>query len=79
MEREAGRMAFDAIQKATARAATVTESERALIRALAARYTADPPEDRSALDAAYAREMRDVVRRFTVTCRRSSEPVSASA
>jgi tetratricopeptide (TPR) repeat protein len=64
MEREAALAAYDAIQKATARAAKAAASERALIRALAARYTAEPPEDRTALDAAYAREMRDVVRRY---------------
>jgi hypothetical protein len=64
MEREAALAAYAAIQEAMARAANATENERALIRALAARYSADPPEDRSALDAAYARAMRDVVRRY---------------
>jgi tetratricopeptide (TPR) repeat protein len=64
MDREAALAAHDAIQKATARAPKAAENERALIRALAARYTANPPEDRSALDAAYAREMREVVRRY---------------
>ncbi len=41
-----------------------TPSERALIRALAARYAADSPDDRTALDAAYARELRAVVRQY---------------
>lgn len=64
MEREAALAAHDAIQKALAREAHATRRERALIRALAARYAADPPEDRSALDAAYARELRQVVRSY---------------
>jgi tetratricopeptide (TPR) repeat protein len=64
MERAAALAAYDAIQKAIAREANAKGNERALIRALAARYAADPPEDRAALDAAYARQMRDMVRRY---------------
>ena len=37
---------------------------RALVGALGRRYVADPPEDRSALDWAYADAMRDVAARF---------------
>ena len=62
MEREAALAAYEAIQKAIAREANASPRERALIRALAARYAADPPRDRSALDAAYARGLRRVVR-----------------
>ena len=60
MEREAALAAYDAIQQAVLREAKANPKERALIRALAARYAADPPKDRSALDAAYARALREV-------------------
>lgn len=62
MEREAALAAYQAIREAIAREAKATPRERALIRALAARYATEPPDDRSALDAAYARELRQVVR-----------------
>jgi tetratricopeptide (TPR) repeat protein len=62
MEREAAVAAHEAIQKAIAREQSASATERALIRALAARYVADPPEDRSALDTAYARALEAVVR-----------------
>ncbi|HZL97011.1 MAG TPA: hypothetical protein VFB99_25360, partial [Vicinamibacterales bacterium] len=52
MEREAALAAYDAIQKAIAREGTANTKERALIHALAARYAAEPPEDRSSLDRA---------------------------
>lgn len=64
MAREAALAAHGAVQKAIARQAKASETERALIGALAARYAADPPEDRSSLDAAYARELGEVVRRY---------------
>jgi tetratricopeptide (TPR) repeat protein len=64
MDRVAGLAAHAAMQKAIAREKNASEKERALIRALAARYVADPPDDRSALDAAYARELREAVRRY---------------
>jgi tetratricopeptide (TPR) repeat protein len=64
MEREAALAAYEAVQQAVAREANASPRERALIRALAARYVADPPEDRSALDAAYARELRAVVQEY---------------
>jgi tetratricopeptide (TPR) repeat protein len=64
MEREAALAAYDAIQQAIAREATANEKERALIRALAVRYTAEPQEDRSALDAAYAKALRDAAQRY---------------
>jgi tetratricopeptide (TPR) repeat protein len=62
MEREAALAAYAAIQQAIAREATASPGERALIRALAARYAANPPDDRSALDQAYAHELAIVVR-----------------
>jgi len=42
----------------------VTPLERALIDALAKRYSSDPKRDRAALDAAYADAMTDVTRYF---------------
>jgi len=63
MERGAALAAYDAIQKAIAREATANTKERALIHALAARYAAEPPEDRSSLDRAYADALRDVAQR----------------
>ena len=60
MEREAALAAYDAIQQAVLREAKANPKERALIRALAVRYAADPPKDRSALDAGYARALREV-------------------
>jgi tetratricopeptide (TPR) repeat protein len=64
MEREAALAAYDAIQKAIAREATAGAKERALIRALATRYAANPPKDRATLDAAYAQALRDVAQRY---------------
>jgi tetratricopeptide (TPR) repeat protein len=64
MEREAALAAYDAIQKAIAREAASNTKERALIRALAARYAAEPPEDRSGLDRAYADALRDIAQRY---------------
>ena len=64
MGREAALAAYDAVQKARAREAGATAKERALIAALAARYAAEPPEDRTALDTAYARELGAVARQF---------------
>ncbi len=62
MDEAASLAAYEAIQRAvelTGNAATV---ERDLIEALAVRYALPPPEDRAALDAAYADAMRDVWR-----------------
>ena len=64
MDRAAGLAAYEAVRKALDREGKATPRERALIRALAARYAADPPDDRTALDAAYARELRAVVRQY---------------
>ncbi len=56
--------AWDALAEATARAGAASPVERALIEALAARYAWPQPGDRAPLDAAYARAMADVRRRF---------------
>ncbi len=57
---EAGKAAFAAVRQAQALAPEASEREQAYIAALAARYTAEPPEDRSALDLAYAQAMKRV-------------------
>jgi hypothetical protein len=67
MDEPRARAAWDALQKANAAAAHASPAERALITALAARYTdpAKPPipftfEDRARLDKAYADAMAKV-------------------
>jgi tetratricopeptide (TPR) repeat protein len=64
MDATAGVAARAAIQQARERESHASETERALVGALAARYAADPPADRAALDAAYARAMGEIVRRY---------------
>ena len=55
---EAARQAYEAVQQARKLATYASERERAYIDALANRYAAEPPEDRSDLDQAYADAMR---------------------
>ena len=64
MDPEDAPAAWDAIQRAMALRADAAAVEVALIEALATRYAADAPEDRSGLDAAYADAMREVAARF---------------
>jgi tetratricopeptide (TPR) repeat protein len=52
--------AYDVIQRARSLAPTSSPRERGLIDALAARYAAAPPADRTPLDRAYADAMRAV-------------------
>jgi tetratricopeptide (TPR) repeat protein len=61
---ERSRAAWDALQKAIARNGNATPVERALIEALAKRYADPPPEDRKALDEAYAAAMREVWKKY---------------
>jgi tetratricopeptide (TPR) repeat protein len=49
--------AWAALQKAQARTPKASEREQSYIRALSKRYRPNPPEDRSALDRAYAEAM----------------------
>ncbi len=56
--------ALAAMDKAMALHSGVTPVERALIEAVAKRYSRDPGAERAALDAAYAEAMLDVARRF---------------
>ncbi|MEX5220063.1 MAG: hypothetical protein NW701_19755 [Nitrospira sp.] len=64
MSPEAGKHAYEAVQKARALASTATPEERAYIDALAVRYSAEPEDKREALDAAYADAMGKVWARY---------------
>ncbi|TWT20072.1 hypothetical protein FQY83_09980 [Luteimonas marina] len=54
--------AWQRLQRARELAPNASEREQAFITALSARYAEDPPEDRSALDAAYAEAARELAR-----------------
>jgi tetratricopeptide (TPR) repeat protein len=56
--------AFDAIRRASALSMKVSARERALVEALAARYSADASADRAALDKAYADAMQAVAAKY---------------
>jgi len=58
--------ALAAVERAMALRGEASPMERALIEAVALRYSADPGADRAALDARYADSMLDVARRFPV-------------
>lgn len=60
MTAEQSRDAWAALGRAMALRERATPVERALIEALSARYAAEPPADRRALDEAYAAAMRTV-------------------
>jgi tetratricopeptide (TPR) repeat protein len=64
MDVASARLAYAAVQQADRHANRVSPREQALIRALATRYAAEPTVDRTALDAAYARAMAEVVQQF---------------
>jgi tetratricopeptide (TPR) repeat protein len=56
--------AWDRLQRAQKLAAAADERERAYIQALSARYAQNPPEDRRALDQAYATAMAGLVQQY---------------
>jgi tetratricopeptide (TPR) repeat protein len=56
--------AYEAAQKAASLAGGASPVEKALIGALVKRYVEKPPEDRSALDLAYANAMREVAAQY---------------
>jgi tetratricopeptide (TPR) repeat protein len=64
MEESAVQPAFVALTNAKARAASASERERALIDALATRYSSDPAADKAALAQAYADAMAAAHARF---------------
>jgi tetratricopeptide (TPR) repeat protein len=61
---DAGREAWAALERARALAPNASAEERAYIEALAPRYAAEPPDDRSELDRAYADAMRALHERY---------------
>ncbi len=62
MDSAASARAYAASRLALRLAAGARPAERALVRALAARYAAEPPASRAGLDSAYARAMEAVAR-----------------
>ena len=56
--------AWKRLQKAVALAPRTTPREQAYVRALSARYAADPPADRKSLDIAYADATRTLAEQF---------------
>jgi hypothetical protein len=64
MDGRDGPSALAALERAKALSANAAPLERALIEALATRYSADPAADRAALDGAYADAMVKVAERF---------------
>ncbi|MCG8415513.1 MAG: hypothetical protein MI746_14960, partial [Pseudomonadales bacterium] len=65
MDTPSAEAAYAAIQEALARKANATDKEQSLIDALATRYAADAPEDRTHLDQAYADAMAELVARYS--------------
>jgi tetratricopeptide (TPR) repeat protein len=56
--------AYEAVQRAVVLGKKASARERAYVNALTTRYSKRAPDDRSALDQAYAKAMGDVARRF---------------
>ncbi len=56
--------AWDRLQRAKAAADDASEKEQAFIKALSARYAAEPPEDRRPLDEAYAAAMKELASKY---------------
>ena len=65
MEKDNFQRAYDATIKAQSFSENCTPKEKALIEALAYRYAANPPEDRSSLDIAYASAMKKVYDQYS--------------
>lgn len=64
MEPDNYERAYKAIQTALKLSSKASESEKALINALAKRYVAEPLDDRSKLDIAYSDAMKEVNRKY---------------
>ena len=62
MDSAGGVAAYAAVQKALAHLSTASPREQAYIRAVAKRYAAVPPANRTSLDSAYAQSMGEVAR-----------------
>ncbi|HSJ23908.1 MAG TPA: hypothetical protein VK929_04425 [Longimicrobiales bacterium] len=64
MDAESGAAAWVALQEALARRAHASPREQAFIDALAVRYSAEPTQQRAALDSAWARAMEQVAAQY---------------
>jgi tetratricopeptide (TPR) repeat protein len=64
MDTAAVRPAWEAVQQAAKYAPAASAKERAYVRALQARYAADPPADRAPLDSAWASAIGEVSRHY---------------
>jgi len=64
MEEDNDQRAYDATLRALALSGSCTPKEKVLIKALASRYEARPPADRSPLDRAYAAAMKKVYNQY---------------
>jgi tetratricopeptide (TPR) repeat protein len=64
MDTAAVQPAWEAVQRAVKLAPLVSQRERAYIRALQARYAADPPANRAPLDSAWANAIGEVSRHY---------------
>jgi hypothetical protein len=64
MTEEAARQAWAALQKAQAAAPKASAREQAYIDALTKRYAEKNPQDRHTLDLAYAKAMREVMKKY---------------
>ena len=58
------RRAYDAVQKAVELSDNCSEKEKILIRAMAERYSQNPPNDRKSLDIAYSNAMKSAFKAF---------------
>lgn len=64
MEPDNYQRAYSAIQKAIKLSRNSTPKEKALIKAMSARYAKDPPNDRRYLDSAYMLAVKEVFRKY---------------
>lgn len=64
MEPDNYERAYEAIQTAKKLSLTATKKEKEFIEVMALRYTAEPPEDRSALDQAYSEAMKKLYKKY---------------
>jgi pimeloyl-ACP methyl ester carboxylesterase/predicted Zn-dependent protease len=64
MDTAAVRPAYEAVQKALKYSSGASPKERAYIKALAKRYSAEPAANRAPLDSAWARAIGDVSRKY---------------
>lgn len=64
MEPDNYQRAYEAIQTAKTLSDTATTKEKEVIEAMSLRYSAEPPENRSALDQAYSEAMKQLYKKY---------------